>query len=522
MAKFGIYLGYAPEQKLNDQGLGRLLIFILKGIIENNTESKIPVAMPLWYKKLFIELIDEHNISINNIELITTEHIPLIFRLRDKAIKKEQSVTIRSKLANKIKEFKVKVNNHLFKVFVGNLSLKSVVLMSFLFASSAMLLILLSLPILLCFVIISGITIFIINLLNKHLPNKINRLKKFTNSGRDLKNDLSVISLFDRIREHELLKLAEKINLRSDIDRWFVPTLFWPEIKYINAKKVITVPDIVFYDFPSQFRDSYWIKALERVEETVGYGDKFICYSEYVKQNQICKRFNVKESNISVIHHGYIDMSQYLVGESSIEILSSYIKEKFSDDLYLNGFPIHDCDYIFYASQNRPHKNILTLVKAYNILLKKRFIPIKLVLTGRIYEDKEISQYIDKHGLHLDIISLFDVPTKVLAALNKHALCHVNPTLFEGGFPFTFSEAYSVGTPSSMGRIAMVQEIVSDYSLYPHSFFDPHSPESMANSIEWVIKNRNLALDEQKILYEKIRSRTWKKVASEYIKEIVG
>ncbi|OEE76863.1 glycosyltransferase [Vibrio ordalii] len=518
MAKFGIYLGYAPEQKLNDQGLGRLLTFILKGVINNNTHSRIPIAMPKWYEDTFLELIYEHDIDLDNIEIITTDYIPLIFRIREKL--RERKFGFFSRIKVKFLPVKFRLANEFFNIISGGWSFNKLITISALIISISAILGILLMP-----VFITAILLFIgmkgvKRITRRYHSTVFSLLDRYKSNGKDIKNDKLVQKIFERIRDQELFKLAQKLNSRQDIENWFVPTLFWPEIKYLQGRKVVTVPDIVFYDFPVEFRDEYWIKALDRVENTMATADKFICYSEYVKNNHICKRFGVASTDVDVIQHGHVDMSNLLTGTSSEEILKSYIKEYYESDDYLNGFPLHDCDYILYASQCRPHKNILALLKAYKIILRERFIPIKLVLTGRVYDDDIIADFIDSNGLHCDVISLTDVPTKVLAALNKHAICHVNPTLFEGGFPFTFSEAYSVGTPSVMSRIPMVKEIVKEYDDYPNMFFEPTSIASIVDCVSWVINNRDLALELQEPLYENFKRRTWDIVANEYIKSI--
>ena len=115
------------------------------------------------------------------------------------------------------------------------------------------------------------------------------------------------------------------------------------------------------------------------------------------------------------------------------------------------------------------------------------------------------------------MLSLNNVPSPVLAALNHLAICAVNPTFFEGGFPFTFSEAYSVGTPSVMGAIPVTLDKVINPKLRKHMLFDPTNIEDMVEKIDWAIHHRDELLMLQKPLYERIHSRTWEMVANEYL-----
>ncbi|MFP5435335.1 MAG: glycosyltransferase, partial [Alphaproteobacteria bacterium] len=93
----------------------------------------------------------------------------------------------------------------------------------------------------------------------------------------------------------------------------------------------------------------------------------------------------------------------------------------------------------------------------------------------------------------------------------------VNPTLSEGGCPFTFTEALSVGTPVVMSRIPVAQEILSDEKLSRLTFFDPYSWKDCANRIEWAVHNRQKLLEVQKVAYQALSGRTWSDVVREHV-----
>lgn len=514
--KFGIFLGYAPEQKLIDQGLGRLLSFILKAVVENGS-NQVVVAMPEWYREAFEELITDHHIELNNIEILTTDRIPLAVRLRGWLLKKKKNKLMF------LSKFKLLGRQILKKIIVklasSTLSLRVAFLLSFLFF-----------PLLILFFLVASVAGFfsvVVMFLAKRLKKYLLPISgKIFLPAKHVRSIPYVESIYDSVRKIEFTKLIDKINKRKDVGSWFIPTVFWPEVKDIKARKVITLPDVVLYDFPTGFKEKMYRDVLLRAEETISNGSEFICYSEYVKRSHLCDKFDVLPEQVSVINHGFVDMSPYIKGENltvtSKKIVSEYISDKYFGKSYLNGFPLQDSDFIIYASQNRPHKNILRLIKAYKCVLRERYIPIKLVLTGRVYEDRVIREYIFSNRLENDVISLVDVSSTVLAALNHLAIAHVNPSFFEGGFPFTFTEAYSVGTPSVMGDIPVTAELIDRDKEYIDMFFNPLSIEDMQNKIEYVIKNRDEAFKAQGELYERFKARSWESVAKEYVKVILG
>jgi len=187
------------------------------------------------------------------------------------------------------------------------------------------------------------------------------------------------------------------------------------------------------------------------------------------------------------------------------------------DSPYAHFFVGSDIKFIFYASQFRPNKNIITLLKAYEYLLRKQYIGYKLILTGHPSVLPEIKCVIAEHRLENDVLCLHGLSEKELAACYYLADLAVNPSLSEGGCPFTFTEALSVDTPVVMARIPVTEEIITDSEIQHEMLFDPYDWRNMADRIEWALDNRDALLAKQKILYDKLSLRTWRNVVDEHI-----
>jgi hypothetical protein len=191
---------------------------------------------------------------------------------------------------------------------------------------------------------------------------------------------------------------------------------------------------------------------------------------------------------------------------------------KASNPGYASGFLNGSVRFLFYASQFRPNKNVLSLLRAYEYLLRKRHIGHKLILTGNPSTFPEVNRFIKKHYLENDVLCLHGLTTAELAACYQLADLAINPSLSEGGCPFTFTEALSVDTPVVMARIPVTMEVLNDPSLDEVMFFDPYSWKDMADRIEWAIHHRNELLTIQKPIYETLAQRNWGNVVDEYIK----
>jgi glycosyltransferase involved in cell wall biosynthesis len=93
----------------------------------------------------------------------------------------------------------------------------------------------------------------------------------------------------------------------------------------------------------------------------------------------------------------------------------------------------------------------------------------------------------------------------------------VNPSLSEGGCPFTFTEALSVDTPVVMARIPVTEEVLTDPQLQEISFFDPYDWQDCARRIEWGLAHPQELLARQRITYDQLSQRSWSDVVNEHI-----
>ncbi len=535
----GIFLAFGPDQPIKNQGLGRLMAFMLHGILQRET-AQVVIATPAWHKEMILEFLHDENIALDKIELVTTTGIPFLLRIK-RAL--QYFIPTKSRENPRFSH-----NRHLIKrlhyaaqygktqairTFFRWLSLSS----PFLFISIGLLGLLLTLllsPLLLLALMGLGAWYGMraLSLLLKKsqalLPDFVIAFINKPLAG--LKNYSIAHEAYQALRTQEVYQLITQLNKRTDIKVWYVPSLFWPEIHALRAKKVVAAPDVVFVDFPSQFLDlhDYYHLTYHSITQTIAAADHFICYSDYVKQKHLVEAFYIEPENVSVIAHGVTDMRHHLQQEDTLEttctthemaliLLRRYQMSALQQHAYLRDYHLDDMRYLFYSSQIRPYKNFFNLIKAYEIALRERFLNVKLIVTADLYADSVLNDYILSKRLQYDIIALPNVPAQVLAALNQRAVCAINPSLFEGGFPFTFAEAYSVGTPSLMSRIPVVTTEITDNVLQEVMLFDPADIHDMANKMVWAVNNRAALYDLQLALYQQLQQRSWETVAQEYI-----
>lgn len=146
------------------------------------------------------------------------------------------------------------------------------------------------------------------------------------------------------------------------------------------------------------------------------------------------------------------------------------------------------------------HKNIITLIKAYELIRTK--IQHKLILVGTV--PKRVSylkDYVESHNLVGDVIFTGFVEDKIKYALLSHSSLYVNPTKFEG-FGMTAIEAMMLKVPVLVSGIPVNYEVTKGLCEY----YGPADDELiLAEKILYCLNNKpdSNKLDENKKEMEK-------------------
>jgi len=289
-------------------------------------------------------------------------------------------------------------------------------------------------------------------LLRKAWPGNPLRQARTMARSATPKNDPLTVRLYRYMEEGESQLLRQLIERRTDIQAWYCPTAFWPQFNDIDKPRLICVPDVVLAHFPAGYAPVGGDRILEsfrRVEETIERGQHFVTYSEDVKWRTLVDHYRIDPQCVSVIPHGAnrLDSLIKVSGfpndtEATEQLCRRLLRQAMGKAVQPKGRRLpsfHHSDYIFYASQFRPNKNVVTLLRAYEYLLRRRYIGCKLVLTGDPQVQPLVARYVRKHRLEFDVLFLRNLSDRQLAACYRLATLAVNPSLSEGGCPFTLT-----------------------------------------------------------------------------------
>lgn len=525
--KIGIFLGYQPHITLKKEGLGRYIANLIKGFLENG--EQIIIACPKWLMPHIDELLADFNIRKDDIEFIVANRVSALWRIYDKFFynRKNKTIDLKGKWKFRIKL----IVDHIISFMISITSIIFLLIIFFLFLILFFCLIpfffigflLLGLLKLIRICIRTTKSKWFIPVILKNIQNN------FMNSGYNIY--LYILNLLQESITDELVRMINSGNYKVDV--WYSPSFFWSEFNNIKGVKVINAPDLVTAEFPGKFADErFTILSLKKIEKTITGGSYFITYCNFIKQRLLIDKFGKESDDVVAIPHGVNFLDQFVqidteevkrfnVGDDFSKAFARGVLQTLAPNnidiiSYTNTFKFDNTKYLFYSSQARPYKNIWNLVRAFERILRNRYFNIKLIMTCNLNDLPDVKNYIISRGLQKDILTFRNVSNQQLAALYSCAELIVTPTLYEGGFPFTFGEGMSVNTPSIMSRIPQVEEVVEGYDL-EDCLFDPYIVEDMEEKIVFGLENRDFILKKQSRLFHDLSKRDWKIVAQEYL-----
>src|SRR5712664_490988 len=539
--KIGIFLAYAPGIKMSNQGLGRQLLQFTAGF-HNHSGEAIAILCPSWLRDDVHKLLSQGAVSNHAYRIICPPGgIPISFRIQrllSAHLERLRSRRTISRAYLKLKELLyTSIYAQVRKLAVYLLSTRSIVGFSLTFLTSLILAIAIA-PVALPLVVVGaslyGLARWIRRMMRRVSARTssipiVSQLNAFLLDARKANQISFVQRAYNGVYRRETSWMVNFANRDGTIDFWFSPTVFWPEFNAINKPSALCFPDMVLSEFPVSFAvdHPHTLAVFGRCEKTIEGGRHFITYSDVTAEEGLERRFGVNKGQISVIPHAAMDLSHHISIEGTLDpgqarrrfavnLLEGHRNVHWQTHRYLSNFSFQDTKYLFYPSQIRPNKNIVNLIRGYEISLRRKHQYAKLILTGDVSTNTEISNFLRARRLQYDIIFFNDVPEQILAALYHLAELVINPTLYEGGFPFTFTEGLSVGTPSIMSDIPQVRQAIPN-ELAEEMLFDPYSPETIANAIVHGLTHRARLVDLQMPLYRKMRKRSWSDVASDHV-----
>jgi glycosyltransferase involved in cell wall biosynthesis len=319
---------------------------------------------------------------------------------------------------------------------------------------------------------VGGAENYLINLLKGFAKNKDKNFEidLLVNSSislnyEDIFNRFPKLSINIRLNRGFYDFLMPFFVAKKNYDIVFSPNYITP-LGFRKTRKVTTIHDVQYLHFPEFFslKKRLWLYANHWL--TLRVSNKVICISNSVKSD-IINFFGKKyESKLEVIHNP-IDFSRFEDNDQCESVFS-------------------DKPFILSVAASYPHKNLITLIRAFKKFKHKN--SINLVLTGQIganliggyqaYQDELIKEI----NSDQDIILTGYVSNNCLGKLYQNCDFFVFPSLFEGfGMPPVEAMGFNKLVITSKG--SSLEEVTLGKAVYLNNPKDiPELEETMEDT----------------------------------------
>ena len=310
------------------------------------------------------------------------------------------------------------------------------------------------------------------------------------------------------LHEKADLALVKAINRGPSRAVW-VPTLN-RACSELTKPWVFTFADWVPGTFPTLFVEHIEFDSrATAIDSLLEAATGVTTFSEWVKINQLPSTFNQRAAETHVIHHGPMDLTS-LVGTEDRHQVALDVREQ----LQQMGLPQHISDwdwewskFIFAPTHLRPHKNFLTLFRAIEILNRKFYMNLRLVVTAATLEQQIsgvlLGDWLRSRGLERQIVTVGRVSPELLAKMTSLASCVVSVSLFEASVPFMFSEATSTSTPVVLGANDVTNSEFINIPEARRLLANPHDCVDVAERIRESIQDSTNYLEFQRQAHDK-------------------
>lgn len=286
------------------------------------------------------------------------------------------------------------------------------------------------------------------------------------------------------------------ILLKENLDLVHFPYFSYPVL--YPGKYIVTIHDMIVSHFATGRATTfspliYQMKRLGyQINHRIGLRrtSHIIAVSQATKQ-EIIKTIGIKPEKISVIYEG---------------VDANLINQKYATHSLI------DVPYILYIGNAYPHKNLETLLKAFETVAQNNKT-IQLVLVG---PDDVFYQRLEQDMQDLPINNrvqfLHAISDSQLVTLYQHAQALVSPSLMEG-FGLPIIEALSFNIPVIASDIPVYRELFNDLV----NFFNPNSVDDLVSKL-LPATEKKLTIPTKKEIDTLLHKFSWEKAARETLR----
>lgn len=262
----------------------------------------------------------------------------------------------------------------------------------------------------------------------------------------------------------------------------------------IHPKKTTVVVHGLEFEINPEAYSRYEQVSMRRgIKNSCRWARNIVCVSNNTKRDLV-RIYQVKKEKVRVAYEG-MNVAPPEQQELTATVLRKYHLQK--------------SGYVIFIGRLEERKNIIQILKAYEILRRHFLLSHRLVLVGKGgFGFEKIQEEIANHPFKTDIVLTGFVSVDEKWALLRNATVFVFPSLYEG-FGLPVLEAQQVGVPVVTSNNSSLREVAGDSAL----LVDPLSATDIAEKTYALLANHDVRESAIAHGYENIKRFTWERCA---------
>lgn len=300
----------------------------------------------------------------------------------------------------------------------------------------------------------------------------------------------------------DMLRMGKVVS-RTPMDILFYPSVYTYFPARTSAKTIVTFHDVIAELYPKMVFPNFRARFFWGLKTWLArfQADLILTVSEFSRQG-IVRYFKIPPRKVAVTLEAADAMFHPVSRNGELQ----QIRRKYNLD---------EADRFFlYVGGIAPHKNLKTLINAFNLFQQAVNDPrFKLLIVGdfegdAFWMDPEISNRARERTRSGDIRFTGYAPDEDLPLLYSAADALVLPSFCEG-FGLPALEAMACATPVIGSDTTSLPEVVGEAGL----FFHPTDVEQLAAHLQTLRENTTLRAQLSEKAYQRARQFTWEKAA---------
>ncbi len=289
------------------------------------------------------------------------------------------------------------------------------------------------------------------------------------------------------------------INNQQKFNVYFTFSHYLPNL--LKIPTISSIMDLSYLIYPSYFKFTDYCKLKYWTAQSLKKNDKVLTISEFSK-NEIVKHYHFEKNKIFIAYPGIIENKKYFNPDQEEECLARYKINQ---------------PYFLFLGTIQPRKNLINLIKAFEIFKKQYNFPGKLVLAGKIgWKAKKTLKTINDSLNKSDIILTNFISENEKQILLKNTLANINIGFYEG-FGIPTLEALQAQCLTLISQDSALEEVVGNLGLK----VNPHKIMAITQSLDYLW---HLSFNEKQKIIKKnnkqISKFSWQKSAQKILKEV--